>query len=138
MDEEKLGKCKYSGHFRKGYFKFICGFLAQFIQYNQIKQYIIFIYAWFTLVVRIGDFHCMWSLVCKMLCLSEKNTIDPQGAPLRVKIEIILYLCFKNLLESRDSRLFLLSKFCKHFKLLGVIILSLYMTFHKVQMIADK
>jgi predicted nuclease with TOPRIM domain len=32
--------------------------------------------AWFTLVVRIGDCHCLWSLVCKMLCLLEKNTID--------------------------------------------------------------
>ena len=31
--------------------------------------------AWFTLVVRIGDYHCLWSLVCKMLCLLEKNTI---------------------------------------------------------------
>jgi hypothetical protein len=39
---------------------------------------------------------------------------------------------FKNLLESLDNRLFLLSKFCKHLKLVGVIILSLYMTFHEV------
>jgi hypothetical protein len=25
------------------------------------------------LVVRFGDFHCLWSLVCTMLCLSKKN-----------------------------------------------------------------
>jgi hypothetical protein len=37
----------------------------------------VLIYAWpFTLVVRIGDFHCIWSLLCKMLCLSEMDTID--------------------------------------------------------------
>jgi hypothetical protein len=34
------------------------------------------LYAWFALVVRIRDFRCLWSLVCRMLCLSEKNTID--------------------------------------------------------------
>jgi hypothetical protein len=41
--------------------------------------------------------------------------------------------------ESLDRRLFILSKFCiKPFKRLGVIMLSLNMTFHKVHVIADK
>lgn len=32
--------------------------------------------ALFTLVGRIGDVHCQWSLMYKMLCRSEKSTID--------------------------------------------------------------
>jgi hypothetical protein len=53
-------------------------------------------------------------------------------------IEMILYLFEKTWVESLDRRFFILSKFCiKPFKLLGVIMLSLNMTFHKVHVIAD-
>jgi hypothetical protein len=50
------------------------GFLS--FQSYFIMRLTLILYAWFTLVVRIGHFHCLWSLVCKMFCLSEKNTLD--------------------------------------------------------------
>jgi hypothetical protein len=56
---------------------FNSGILLYYVNDSKIYVFIfVLFYAWFTLVVRIGDFYCLWSLVCKMLCLLEKNTID--------------------------------------------------------------
>ena len=54
------------------------------------------LYAWFTLVVRIGDFHCLWSLMCKMLCPSEKNTIDRRRTTTSVNQALRYYVCNNN------------------------------------------
>ena len=48
-----------------------------------------FIKVWFTLVLRIWDSHCLRSLVGKMLCLSENNTIDPWFFGASVKLALI-------------------------------------------------
>jgi hypothetical protein len=54
------------------WFKFPLGTFIRSLMLRKLAK------AWSTLVVRVGDFHCLWSLVCKMLYLSEKNTMGYQ------------------------------------------------------------
>jgi hypothetical protein len=100
------------------------------IIFNLIQSYIV--YYWPTTVVYYSGIEhsiqradSVW-----FTSLGFKLKFNHRGLTMSYDRNNIVFIL--NLLESLDNRLFLLSKFCKPFQRLGVIMLSLYMTFHEV------